>query len=160
MPEQLIIPVEIRSADDPGAPPRLAGTLLTYGEVARDRREYFDPGALYWPESGFNVNEQHERKSAFVRVLPYLDGGAVKIDTPLPDTARARDAATNLREGVYTGLSLEFNAERETRRAGFRVIQRAKVVAAGLVDLSSYAGSTAEIREVAGADAPEVWHWL
>ena len=63
-----------------------------------------------------------------------------------PDTTRGRDAVVNIREGVYTGLSVEFKSLAEGRRNGLRVISRAMLGGAGLVDYSSYTGSTVEVR--------------
>ena len=77
---------------------------------------------------------------------PIVDGNTVRIDHPFPDTQRGRDAATNLREGVLTGLSVSFVAEQEEMRNGVRVIKRAYAPRAGLVDSPSYTGSKAEVR--------------
>ena len=139
---------EIRFQEDEtkATPGRLVGTLLTYEKRASDRRELFRRGAIHWPESGLVVNDMHDRRSPLLRAIPFLDGDALKIDAPFPDTQRARDAATNLREGILTGLSVEFYAEKETRRAGIREIVRAYVPRAGLVDTPSYADSLAEVR--------------
>ena len=141
--------IEVRALEDEtrqGAG-RIVGTLLTYGERAQDRPELFDPGALRWPESGININEQHERKQQFVRALPFLDGQAVRIDSQVPNTQRGRDALTLLRSGIYTGLSVEFSAVREEFRSGIRVIRDAILTGAALVDLGAYASAKAEARE-------------
>ena len=139
---------EVRFTEDEtkATPGRLVGTLLTYEKRASDRRELFRRGAIHWPETGLVVNDMHDRRSPLLRAIPFLDGDALKIDAPFPDTQRARDAATNLREGILTGLSVEFYAEKETRRAGIREILRAYVPRAGLVDTPSYADSLAEVR--------------
>ena len=147
MPDTLLL--EVRAAEDETrqSPGRIVGTLLTYGERARDRAEMFLEGALRWPELGFNVNEQHNRQSPIVRAIPYLDGKAIKIDAKVPDTQRGRDAITNIREGVYTGLSIEFGSEQEEYRQGLRIIKRGILGAAALVDRASYGGSVVEVRE-------------
>ena len=141
--------LEVRAAEDESrqSPGRIVGTLLTYGERARDRPEQFLDGALRWPELGFNINEQHNRQAPIVRAVPYLDGKAIKIDAKVPDTQRGRDAITNIREGVYTGLSIEFGAELEEYRGALRIIKRGILGAAALVDRSSYGGSVVEVRE-------------
>ena len=59
---------------------------------------------------------------------PRLEGDALTIDVPLPNTARGRDAATNVREGVLTGLSVAFKAIREGRRGKLREIRQAVLV--------------------------------
>ena len=140
---------EVRFQEDETreSPGRLVGVLMNYSERASDRAEMFDPGALYFPPTGIVVNEQHERKSPILRTMPTIDGKAVVLDAPFPNTTRGRDAATMMREGVLTGLSVEFYPEKETRRNGLRVIQRAFVPRAGLVDDPSYLGSKAEVRE-------------
>ena len=155
--DALFVPVEIRQDDSRNGPGRLTGTLLTYETRAQDRKELFTAGALHWPADGFNVNVQHDRRAAVVRVIPYLDAGAVKIDTPLPNTTAGRDAAENIRTGVYTGLSIEFRAELEKRDGGLRRIDKAFVGGAALVDSPSYADSTVEVRETAVADARRVF---
>ena len=134
------------------SPGRLAGVLLTYGERASDRAEVFDAGALRFPDGGLWINEQHNRAAPILRALPTLDGQALKIDAAFPDTARARDAVTGLKSDppLYTGLSIEFHAERETRRGGLRHIQSAYAPRAALVDVPSYSGSVVEVREQGG----------
>ena len=140
--------MEVRAADDETrqTPGRIVGTLLTYGERAQDRNEMFEAGALRWPALGFNINEQHNRQAAVARVIPFLDGDTLKIDAPVPDTQRGRDALTNIREGVYTGLSVEFFAEREEYRQSMRVIKRGILGGAALVDVPSYGASLVEVR--------------
>lgn len=144
--------IEVRWAEDEtrASPGRLVGTLLTYGERAGDRPEVFARGALEWAKNGVVINEQHNRQAPILRAVPFLDGDAVRIDQPFPNTTRGRDAATNLREGVYTGLSVEFGALAEGRRGSLREIRRAMLTGAALVDKPAYTGSTAEVRQRAG----------
>lgn len=143
---------EIRWAEDVTnqSPGMLTGTLLTYGERARDRAERWAEGSAIWPADGFVVNEQHNRQAPIVRVIPYVEDGKVKVSTPLPNTQRGRDAATNIREGVLTGLSVEFRGPQARMVGGVREIRQAHLEAAGLVDLASYTGSTVEVRESTG----------
>ena len=63
----------------------------------------------------------------------------------LPDTQRGRDAATMIKNGTMTGLSIEFRSELEGRAAGVREIRRAHLAAAALVDSPSY-GTSVEVR--------------
>ena len=148
-----LITCEVRFTEDESrqTPGRLVGTLLTYGEQASDRAEVFDPDSLRFPDGGLWINEQHNRAAPILRAMPTLEGRALRIDAAFPDTQRARDAVTGLKSDppLYTGLSIEFSAEKETRRNGLRVIQRAYVPRAGLV-VPSYSGSTAELRERTG----------
>ena len=143
-----LIACEIRYTADESreSPGRLTGTLLTYEVRAGDRPEIFRRGSLRWPPEGILVREMHQRNRPIVRAIPYLDGDAVKLDTPLPSTQLGRDSATNIRAGVYTGLSVEFHAEAEGKRAGLREITKALLGGAGLVDSPSYGGSTVEVR--------------
>ena len=156
---------EVRFQEDPErlSPGRLSGTLLTYETRASDRSELFARGALHWPDTGITVNDQHNRQATIVRALPFLDGDAVKIDVSLPDTQRGRDAATNVRDGTLTGLSVEFFSEREARRGGLREIRRARLARAGLVDTPSYSDSKVEVRDrarVAWMLDEETLRWL
>lgn len=146
MTETLYVPLEFRADDSRTGPGRLTGVLMTYGEQAGDRRELFDPDSLYWRESGILIREQHNRLSPILKTVPILDGKMVRIDARVPDTQRGRDAITNIKEGVLTGLSVEFAAEKVANRNGMRVIQRAFLDAAGLVDYPSYVNSLVEVR--------------
>ena len=153
--------IEVRYVEDTTreSPGRLVGTLLTYGETSRDRPERFMRDSLQWADAGIIVNEQHNRQAAIMRVHPFLDGDLLRVDEALPNTVRGRDAATNIRDGLYTGLSVEF-AKRGVVASyvgGVREIRQAVLVGAGLVDLASYPGSTVEVRESGdGSHALEV----
>ena len=153
---------EIRQADDPTreSAGRLVGTLLRYNEVAEDRREVFAPGALTWPEDGILINVMHERKSPLLRAIPFQDGDAVKIDARVPSTAAGRDAITNIREGVYTGLSIEFHSRAEGRRGPLREIRQAFLGAAAMVDTAAYGGSKVEIRAKSDVQGRIARLWL
>ena len=155
---------EIRQEADPSreSPGRLVGTLLTYEERAKDRLEIFARGSLTWPEGGIVINEQHNRSSPILRVVPFLEGDKVKIDAALPNTTRGRDAAENLRTGVYTGLSVEFASRAEGRRGPLREIRSALLGGAALVDSASYKGSTVEVRQLAMRDilSGGAYRWL
>ena len=144
--------MEIRFEQDDTrlSPGRLTGTLLTYEQRAKDRPEIFARGALIWPDNGIVVNEQHDRKQAIIRATPFLKGDAVLFDFQLPDTARGRDVAVSVKNGTLTGLSVEFRSLAEGHRDGLRLIKSARLLAAGLVDSPSYAGSVVEVREQSG----------
>ena len=131
------------SRESPGA---LTGVLMRYETRAKDRPEIFKRGALSWPPAGILIREMHDRARPIVRALPFVDGDEVRINAPLPNTAIGRDAATNVREGVYTGLSVEFNAIQEGRRGGLREIVKAVLGGAGLVDSGAYADAVVEVR--------------
>ena len=152
---------EIRFEADPTnqSPGRLTGTLLRYSTPANDRPELFTPGALHWPDAGIIINQQHDRQKPIVRAIPFESDGAVMVDVPLPNTTAGRDAAENVRQGILTGLSVEFRAEQEGRRGPLRCISRALLGAAALVDTASYKGSTVEVREEAALPRRRRW-WL
>ena len=155
---------EIRYSEDESrqTPGRLVATLMTYGEQARDRREMFDVGSLRFPPQGLLIDEQHNRQAPILRAMPIVEGNTIRIDHPFPDTQRGRDAATNLREGVLTGLSVSFVAEQEEIRNGIRIIKRAYAPRAGLVDSPSYTGSKAEVRAsgLVTFNPRSVYQWL
>ena len=144
--EEIRCAVEFREDDTRQSPGRLFGTLLTYGEAAKNRRETFERGALEWPTDGIVIRRQHVRAAPIMRAVPELRGDAVVIDQALPDTQAGRDAAREIRGGLFTGLSVEFRAIAQDYRGGMRRIMRAKLSGAGLVDSPEYAGSSVEVR--------------
>ena len=159
--EQLTCEIRYSQDESRQTPGRVTGTLIVYETRAGDRAELFERDSIHWPELGIVINEMHQRHTPVLRVIPFLDGDELRIDGVLPDTQRGRDAATNIREHVYTGLSLEFKAERERRRGGVRSIQRAFVPRAALVDSPSYKDSLVEVRASGLHVAPRsVLTWL
>ena len=159
--EQLTCEIRYSKDESRQTPGRVTGTLIVYEKRAGDRPELFERDAIHWPDQGIVINEMHQRNTPVLRVIPFLEGDELRIDGVLPDTQRGRDAATNIRENVYTGLSLEFRAEREHRRDGLRAIQRAWVPRAALVDSPSYADSVVEVRAKDMLTSPRsVYQWL
>ena len=138
--------IECRADETRQSPGRIVGTLLTYEQRASDRPEVFADGSLRWEDGGVILNEQHARSQPIMRFVPTVEGREVRIDAPLPDTQRGRDAATMIRNGTMRGLSIEFNALEEGRRAGVREVRAARLVGAALVDDASYKGRL-EVRE-------------
>ena len=161
--ESLLIPIEYRADATRESPGMLSGVLMTYGARANDRPEMFEAGAFHWRESGIVIREQHNRQAPIVRAIPYLEGRELRINAPLLNDTRGRDIAVAMQgdNPLYTGLSVEFRAERETRRNGLRVITRAFLDGAGLVDTPSYLSSTVEVREGLADLRPwSVFAWL
>ena len=80
----------------------------------------------------------------------------------LPNTTAGRDAATNVREGILTGLSVEFEKRGlvQAMVGGVREIRSATLAAAGLVDMGSYSGSTVEVRQSGLHVNRRVYRWL
>ena len=146
--------IELRADDTRQSPGRIVGTLIIYGQRASDRAELFSLGALTWPDGGIILNEQHNRQAPIMRFTPEVVGADVRIDAPLPDTSRGRDAATMVRNGTMTGLSIEFRAQDEGQRGGAREVRRALLLGAALVDSGSYAGRL-EVR--AGRRRRRLW---
>ena len=141
--------IEYREDETRQSPGRIVGSLITYGTRALDRPEVFAPGALHWPDGGIVLNEQHNRAAPIMRFVPELAGDELRINAVLPDTTRGRDAAIMIRNGTFTGLSIEFRAESEGRASGVRQIRKAHLAGAALVDSPSHA-STVEVRGKAG----------
>ena len=141
---------------------RLTGVLVTYGEQAKDRPDIYEAGSLSWPDGGIVLNEQHDRKQLLKRFSPYLDGDELRVDFPLPPTQRGRDAAYMVRDGTYTGLSMEVRRDSivSTYRAGVRHISRGQLVAAALVDESAFLGSTVEVNAKREVNHLGVLAWL
>lgn len=148
--------IELRADDSRQSPGRIVGTLIEYGRRASDRAEVFADGALRWDEGGVILNEQHNRQAPIMRFLPVVDGAEVRIDSPLPDTQRGRDAAAMVRNGTFRGLSIEFRAVEEGRRAGMREVRQARLLGAALVDDASYKGSL-EVRQRDRCRRRRVW---
>ena len=152
--------IEVRYAEDDSrqGAGRLAGTLVRYGERARRRKERFMPNSLHWADDGIPLNEQHVRAAIFARAFPYLDGPELKIDTVIPNTVKGRDAVTNVKAKVLTGLSVEILAATVQSRMvnGIREISYADLVGASLVDLAEYRGSTVEVRSAGGILLPSI----
>ena len=146
MKDEIRCAVELRNDDTRQGPGRLVGRILRYGERALDRPELFEIGSLTWPADGVVLNRQHERGLPIMRVLPIVDGAELRIDQPLLDTAAGRDAATEIKSGLLTGLSVSFNANRQSFAHGVRRIQSAAMTAVGLVDSPSY-NSPVEVRQ-------------
>ena len=138
MNDEIRCAIECREDETRRGPGRLVGRILTYGERAIDRNELFVSGALSWPADGVILNRQHVRNLPIMRVVPIERNGELLIDQPLPDTVAGRDAATEIRSGLLTGLSVSFQAARQSFAGGVRRIQSAALTAVGLVDSPSY----------------------
>ena len=96
------------------------------------------------------LRRQHVRQSPILRFVPQLRGNALVIDAKLPNTSAGRDAASEVRSGLFTGLSVEFTAKQEENRGGIRTILAGELHGAGLVDSPSYSGSRVAVRRQGG----------
>ena len=110
-------------------------------------REVFEKGSLQWPDAGITLHRAHNQRSPIMLVRPEVRGLDVILDAQLPDTQSGRDTAAEVRSGLLTGLSVEFQAQGQVVRAGVRRISRAALIGAGLVTSASYpAASGVEVR--------------
>ena len=149
MENEIFCKIEYRQDESRQSPGRIFGILLPFGVKANDRPELFEPGSMYWPDEGIVLREMHRRDSPILKLLPFLSGSELRVDAQLPDTQRARDIATNMKGDLplYTGLSVEFRPEKETRRGNLRIIQKAELTGAGLVDFGAYREAVVEVRQ-------------
>ena len=153
---ELFASVEIHA--DPAGPGRLVGTLVEYGEQTRDgRRHVFMPGSLRWDSAGVVLNRQHQRGEPITRILPTVDGDRVVVDHTLPDTRAGRDAAAEVRSGLFRGLSVEVAVNADRHVSGRREITAADLVGVGLVDSAAFAGSTVTVHERQRTGRRRVW---
>ena len=142
MNDEIRCSIELRADETRQGPGRLVGRILRYGERALDRSELFESGAFdldaIKAAGGVILNRQHARGAPIMRVLPVRVGDELRIDQPLPDTLAGRDAAAEIRSGLFRGLSVSFQAKRQAFAGGVRRIQSAAMTAVGLVDSPSY----------------------
>lgn len=133
---------------------RLAGTVMAYGEVSPSHRERFEPGSLRLAEA-VPLNLFHDPLRA-VAWQPgggleiREEGGALIMRAELPPIPAADVVLAEIRGGRIGGLSVEFNAERERREDGLRVIEKAVLSGIGIVRSPSYTGSRVEARARSG----------
>ena len=150
MRHEIRMAIEYREDESRQSPGILSGVLIRYGETSPGHQERFVDGSLSWPETGIVIREQHNRQAPILRTVPTVEGAEVRISASLPNTTRGRDAAENIRGGLFRGLSVEFIPEEETYTGDVREIRKAKLVGAGLVDDPSYNGSVVRVRESTG----------
>ena len=131
----------------------LSGPALVYGDTSPGHRERFVPGAFGEGVAGASIalNIQHDPE----RVIARNGSGLTIYDSPrsLDLRAELREGSAELalvRRGALRGLSIEFASEQESRDAGVRVVERARLLGIGLVDTGSYPGSTVELRARSG----------
>ena len=130
----------------------LIGPAMRFGDISPSHRERFEAGAIdltdgltRWLDIG------HDRS----RLLAWCPGGGLELRTTadalevaatLPTTPVHDAALAGVRDGRFTGFSVEFHSLSERREGGLRVIERAKLDGIGLVSAPSYPGSTVEAR--------------
>lgn len=146
------------------SPGIIHGRLVTFGEWADIGglfRERVAAGAMRAADRVV-ANLQHVRS----RPLAATGGGlelrssdaGIDARIRLPDTQDGRDAATLVREGVLTGLSLEMVVHHDVWSARDRTIREASFDRIGLVDTPAYPGSVLEeIRAMMRGELPNTY---
>ena len=165
--ESLFVPLEFREDTSNASPGLLTGILMRYEERARDRPELFENNAFHWAQDGILIRELHPKPNApatpaIMRALPYLEGRELRISAPLPNTTKGRDVAENMKGPLplYGGLSVEFAAEKQMNRNGLRVITKAYLDAAALVERGAYADALVEVRAGLDWEPRSIFQWL
>ena len=160
--DEIRMKLEVREDETRLGPGRLIGTLMQYGQQASDRAEVFEIGSLSWPDDGVVINRQHLRQSPIMRAVPVVvEGNEVRINAAIPDTTAGRDAASEIRSGLFRSMSIEFRSVRQTIVGGVRRISAAVLSGAAIVDSGSYAGATVEVRSKGGGNRPTArFLWL
>jgi len=150
--------VELRASEDAGT---LSGVLVSYGEraVVEGRPERFEAGAFGEPPAvPLTVQHNPDWIAAPASAVALIDGPArLELRAHLsPDSPAVR----LVRSGAMRGLSVEFRALDEEDANGVRVVKRAELAGASLVDVPAYRGSRVEARQGpqgAGLAVPPVW---
>ena len=161
--DELRMKIELREDKTRQTPGRLVGTLLTYGERAKDRAEVFEAGSVSWPSEGVVLRRQHQRASPILRFTPVEVEGRLTVDAAIPDTTAGRDTLAELSgpHPLFKGLSVEFRAVKQSIVAGVRRIRKAVLTGAGLVDSGAYGSATVEVRAKGGGNRPTArFLWL
>lgn len=150
MNETRYMPIEYRADDDSLG--TVTGTVMRYGDVATLPwgTESFEPGAFEFAGRGLRVNRMHVRQQPLA-----VQGGTLELEDTeemmtarfkLPDTTAGRDADYELRNGLLTGLSVEFRTLKDLVEKAHRRVQRATLFGFGLVDVPAYPDSKAQMR--------------
>ena len=131
----------------------VTGTIIRYGDRATFPwgTEEFKAGAFGILDGAvFKANRMHQRWQPLGRTgrnLVITDTPeAMRAELTLPDTTYGRDVATEIRDGLLTGMSLEFRATKDDVVGTHRVIETARMGGFGVVDDPAYPGSGAEMR--------------
>ena len=128
----------------------VSGVVMRYGEVSPSHRERFEVGSIRMADAvHLDLNHDRERAVAWHPGggLVLADRGeALELTAELPPIAAADRALEEIRAGKTTGLSVEFQAVRETRVGGVRVIEEALLTGVAIVSRPSYEGARIEAR--------------
>lgn len=127
---------------------------MVYGDTSSSHRERFEAGAFGNLDDGNTrtLNLRHNQLQA----IAWTGGGglevrdtdrALEVVATVPRTPAGDMALRDASSGKLRGLSVEFNAIRERRDAGIRVLSQAYLSGFGLVEFPSYQSSTVEVRQ-------------
>lgn len=135
------------------------GTLMRYGSIGRPASvhgwtEEFAPNSLtVMPDVTLNV--QHDRRLLLARRGAGLDvrssAESVALEATLPKTRLADDVLEGIRAGLYGGLSVEVRVKKDRWEGDHRIVERADLVRAAVVDSPAYPAS--ELEEMRAAVA-------
>ena len=154
---------EVREDPSRESPGRIFGTILKYGQRAKGIPEVFERGAFdldaIRAAGGVVLDRQHQRANPIMRFFPELRGDDIVIDAALPDTRSGRDAATEIRNGLFTGLSVRFTPQRQQFTGGLRRISKASMGNVGLVDDPAYPVGAVEVRQQPHRDGGRRRRW-
>ena len=123
---------------------RLEGVVVQYGQMARDRRERFEPGSLAPVPPVIPVNIQHDTALAIGELDVEDTPAELRVVGDVP-----AGVADLIRLRRLEGLSMEFVSKEEHDDSGVRVIDRAQLHGVGLVHEGAYATSV-EVRQRSG----------
>lgn len=136
----------------------LEGVCVAYGDTARLPwgSERIRAGA-FAPIGDVTCDVMHDRTRPIGRNNP--EGGLTLDDGPsalalrlvVPNTRDGDDVLTLVRQRILQALSVSFRPITETLDGSVRVIERAKLVAVGVVDRPAYPASLVSARMAATA---------
>ena len=140
---------------------KLSGTVMQYGAVSPSHRERFLQGSLRLAET-VHLDLFHDPLKA---VAWHPGGGltltnsreALTMRADLPPLPAADRALAEIRGGQISGLSVEFQAEKENRSGGLRVIEQAVLRGIGIVRSPSYVESQIEARRRKAGGVSNPW---
>ena len=117
----------------------LSGPVIRYGEISPSHKERFLPDSLdISPGATYQLDYRHD----FYRPLTWTGAGlfientaqALNIRAEIPETpARQSWRLKKLLSGRLSGFSLEFEAKRDNRSSGIRIVESADLKGIGLV---------------------------
>ena len=134
---------------------KLSGTVMRFGDISPSHKERFEPGSIRMAEA-VHLDLFHDVE----RAVAWMPGGglelrqdnkALTLTAKLPPIPAADRAISEIKSGNVTGLSVEFQAIKESRdAAGIRVIEDAVLSGIGIVKHPSYTQSSVEARRRSG----------